>query len=382
MTGTIRPVKNRKTGEVYRDRHELVWEAAPGQDGKRRQETRTFRGTKKDAQKELTSILNGINEGTHVEATKMTVGDLLNRWLRDIAKPNVGNAAYDRYEEVVRVHLIPAFGALPLEKLKTMQIQAFYAEKLVSLSPGTVRYIHGRLRSALKQAVVWGLLKINPADAVEKPRKQKSKLNVYDESQVADLLAATEGTVYHFPVFLAIHTGMRVGEICALKWDDIDFEAGTVRIDENLEKSKSVGLRLKCPKNGDTRTIPVSGEVISVLRERRVQQLRQGQGTCEFVFPLEDGGLRSPINFSRMWCRWIRASGLPLLRFHDLRHSHATLLLQKGKVPLKIVADRLGHRNPAITLGIYGNHVLAGMDREAADVMGRLLQPDARQVGT
>lgn len=206
-------------------------------DGKRKQKVVTFRGTKREAERELTRLMKELHSGTFIEPTKLTTRDYLRRCLRDYAATNVSAKTLERYTEIVEQHLIPEFGHLPLPKLQPLHIQGYYTKALQSgrrdgkggLSAQTVLHHHRVLHTELKHAVKWQLMARNPADAVDAPRPVRPQLKVLDEEGVARLLGAAERSRLYIPCMLAVGTGMRLGEILGLMWENVDLKAGTFR---------------------------------------------------------------------------------------------------------------------------------------------------------
>ncbi len=224
------------------------------------------------------------------------------------------------------------------------------------------------LREALQQAVVWQLLGRNPADAVKPPKVERKPMKTYDLPQTAELLAAMRGTRFFIPVVLAVLCGLRRGEIAALRWGQVDLEKGQLAVIQSAEQTKT-GVRYKEPKTGRTRTIALSAIVIEELRAHRIKQaqelLRLGLRATDttFVCAREDGHALQPDTFTQDWDRKLAKTALPRIRFHDLRHAHATHLLSSGVHP-KVASERLGHSKIGITLDLY-SHVLPGMQEDA-----------------
>jgi integrase len=348
--------------------------------GKRRQKWHTFRGTKREAQRELNSLLHGIQSGEYVEPNGVLTSEYLEQWLCNYAKPNVSGKSLERYAEIARCHLIPALGAYRLIDLRPLHIQSYYSRALESgrrdgrggLSARTVLHHHRILREALQQAVKWQLMTRNPADAVEPPQPRHKEMRTLNEPQIASLLDVIRGNeLLHMAVLLAATTGMRRGEILAARWRDIDLESGILSVRQSLEETKA-GLVFKEPKSKKAcRTIALPELAIEGLRRHRAEQARvrlmmgpawqDNDLVCaqHEVRPLHPRSLTHAfVNLLR------RRTDLPRVRFHDLRHSHATLLLRKNVHP-KIVSERLGHSTVGITLDVY-SHVLPGMQEEAA----------------
>jgi integrase len=284
----------------------------------------------------------------------------------------------ERYAQLVRTHLIPAIGPLLLCKLQPLHIQALYSEKLVSgrkdgtggLSPRTVVHLHRILRAALHQAVRWRLLARNPTEAVDAPRAARKEMQALTEAETAQLLASFKKSTLQMPVFIDVLTGLRRGELLALKWDDVALEAGEISVRQSLEQTRT-GLIFKQPKTTRSRrTIALPQLAIDALRQHKAaqaaQRLKLGPAYQDhgLVFPKQDGRPWEPDRFSSAFAATVRRSSNKHIRFHDLRHTHATHLLRQGVNP-KVVSERLGHSTVAFTLDVY-SHVLPGMQDEAA----------------
>ena len=355
----------------------IIVELDRGTDGKRRQKWETIQGTKKKAEAKLAQILHALETGMYIEPSRLTVAAYLDKWL-ETAKSNVAGKTFERYSEIVKRHLVPSLGHLLLSKLTALHIQAVHAKDLLSgrldgreggLSPQTVIHHHRILREALQQAVRWQLLPRNPADAVEPPKAQRREMRAIDAPQMAWLLSVVRGTRLYLPVMLAVTTGMRRGEFLGLRWADIDFLQSTAAVRRSVEQTKE-GLRLKSPKGKRGRLIPLPAITIEALREHRARQdaHKDAMGDAYLdggiICAQPDGAQWPPDTFTHQFARIAKtAAGLKGVRLHDLRHSHATHLLQQGVHP-KIVSERLGHSTVAITLDTY-SHVLPGMQADA-----------------
>jgi integrase len=265
-------------------------------------------------------------------------------------------------------------GAVFLNKLRPAQISAAYSNALTSgrrdgkggLAPTTVVYMHRLIKQALGQAVRWELLSRNVADAVDPPKVERGSLTTYDMTQTVELLEALRGTRLRLPVLLGVMCGLRRGEIVALRWSHIDLAAGKIAVVESAEQTDA-GVRYKPPKSGRGRTVALSAMVTTELRQHRLAQaeelLRLGvrQSDATFVYTRQDGEPMQPRSLSQMWASC--ATHLPRVRFHDLRHAHATHMLSAGVHP-KVASERLGHSKVGITLDLY-SHVLPGMQEDA-----------------
>jgi integrase len=272
---------------------------------------------------------------------------------------------------------MPALGHHVLPKLRPLHIQEFYANALAKgrkngnggLSPQTVLHFHRILHKALTQAVRWQLLARNPATAVEPPRPQREQMRALDEKETATLIKSLAGNQLYLPTVLAVAGGLRRGEILALRWQDVDLGNGRAVICRSLEQTKD-GLRFKSPKTErGRRTVVLPGFAQEALRSHKVQQAAKRLATGpaysdhDLICARPDGTPWPPDALSTAFAAFVRASDLVHFRFHDLRHTHATQLLRHGVHP-KIVSERLGHSNIAITLDTY-SHVLPGMQEDA-----------------
>jgi integrase len=325
-----------------------------------------------------------MSGGTYLEPAKTTLAQFLDQWLADI-KGNVAPRTHERYNEIARKNLIPLLGATTLPKLQPMQISAAYTKALASgrrdgkggLSPRTVHHMHRVLKQALSQAVRWQLLTRNPTEAVDPPKVERHRITTYDMPQTAALIDAVRGTRMFIPTLLAVLCGMRRGEIAALRWRNVDLSMGQISIVASAEQMNS-GVRLKETKSGRARTVAMSGTVRDELRLHRVQQaqdmLKLGTRLTDenFVAAFADGSPMQPTFITHEWVRVIRATSLPRVRFHDLRHAHATHMLSSGIHP-KVASERLGHSKVGITLDLY-SHVLPGMQEDAAAKMDLALK--------
>jgi len=344
--------------------------------GKRKRKWHSFEGTKRAAQRECARLISELNGGGYVEPTRTTVSEYLDRWL-DHMKAQVTARSHERYTEIAKKNLAPLLGSAILAKLKPPQIAAAYTKALAEgrcdrtggLSTRTVHHMHRVLRQALQQGVRWGVLARNPADVVRPPKVERSTLQTYDVVQTVELLDSMRGTRMLMPVALAVLCGLRRGEIAALRWRNVDLDAAQIAVVENAEQTRDA-VRYKEPKSGRARTVALSATMIEELRAHRVAQaqelLRLGLriSADSFVVAQVDGAPLQPRSITHEWVRLIGKTALPRIRFHDLRHAHATHLLASGVHP-KVASERLGHSKVGITLDLY-SHVLPGMQADAA----------------
>jgi integrase len=306
----------------------------------------------------------------------VTVAAFLDRWLEHM-RARISPKTHERYTDICRNNLVPALGAVLLSKLQPVQIADAFGNALNNgrrdgkggLSPQTVHYMHRVLRHALRQAVRWQMLARNPTDAVEPPKIERKQMLALDASGTAALLEAARKTNLFIPILLGVLCGLRRGEITALRWGSVDLKRGELSIVASTEQTKH-GVREKPPKSGRGRTVALPSLAVDELRQHRVKQaealLKLGVRLTDdhHIVMRADAKPLQPRSVTHMFEILLRQRGLKRIRFHDLRHSHATHLLASGVHP-KIAQERLGHSSVAITLDLY-SHVLPGMQADAA----------------
>lgn len=342
----------------------------------------TVQGTKKQAQEKLNEILYQHQRGEFIEPTKMTTGEWLQKWLEVYVSHSTKRSKRTRetYTSVTKRHLIPAFERVPLQQLTASHIQHYYNTS--KLASSTLEQHHAILHQALKVATVnERLINVNPAElVVEKPVAKKNReTNVWNQEEVRRfLLAAREdGTQTEAFYRLTVETGMRRGEICGLKWEDVDLAGGNVSVKRTLVKP-GPKPELGPPKGGRSRAIAISPQMANLLRKHKVEQnelkLSLGGAYADkgFVFAKDSGDPIQMNNFGqRSFPALMKKAGVKKIRFHDLRHTCATLLMEGDTHP-KVVQERLGHANIAMTLDRY-SHVTPTMQRGAAQLLGNAL---------
>ncbi len=351
--------------------------------GKRRRKWHSFIGTKREAQKDCARLITEMQGGGYAEPTKTTFGQFLEDWLTHV-KAQVTPRTHERYSEIVRKNIVPALGSIRVSALRPSQIAGAYSTALTSgrrdgkggLSPNTVIYMHRIIKHALSDAVRWGTLAKNPAAAVDPPKIERTTMSTYDMAQTAELLDAARPTRLYVPVLLGVLCGLRRGEIVALRWRHIDFDGSQIAVVEAAEQT-AAGVRYKPPKSGRSRTVALSGFVVEELRAHRIRQAEEFQRlgitqTDAFVHTREDGEPIQPRTLTHGWQDLVARAGLARVRFHDLRHAHATHMLASGVHP-KVASERLGHSKVGITLDLY-SHVLPGMQADAAARLDDALQ--------
>jgi len=348
-------------------------------DGPRR---RTIYGKKGESREDVaakpTKAMADRDGGITYDAGKLTVEEHLRRWLSDSVRDTVRVRTYERYESIVRVHLIPTIGRIKLKTLTPAHVRGLYRAKLdAGLAPRSVLHIHRTLSRAPKQATDDGLIPRNVASLVKPPRPKREEIRPLDREQVHALFetASAGGDRLEALYVVAVTTGMRRGELQGLKWEDLDLEAGALQVRRTLSEPKG-GWIFEAPKSGKGRSIRLTRKAISALREHRKRQLEERMQKAGLwsdhglVFPSTIGTPTSGGNLNRAFKALLKRAGLPAVRFHDLRHTCATLLLRQGVNP-KFVQELLGHADISLTLNVY-SHVLPDMG-DAAGAMDAAL---------
>lgn len=347
--------------------------------GKYKSQWFTVKGSKRDAEKRLSELLHQIDTGSYMRPGKTTIADYLQRWLSDYAKPNLSPRGYERYESISRVHLVPNLGSISLTQLKPEHLQKHYSAMLkAGLSSSSVRYQHVILHKALQTAVKWGLLSRNIADGVDVPRVQRTEMQTWDESELNQFLETAKGSQYYALFYTALFTGMRRSELLALRWCDIDFVFSQIYVNRSLHQLKDGSYVFTAPKSEKSRrTIALPPSAYLALSEHReakeAEALLLGKLITDtgLAFSTLGKPLR-PNTVSRAWVMLAAKAGVKVIRLHDTRHTHASLMLKQGIHP-KIVQERLGHSTIAITLDTY-SHVAPGLQEVAAKRFDDALQ--------
>jgi integrase len=331
----------------------------------------TLHGTRAQAQAEAAKIMAAVATGIHVDPSVESIAQFVDRWLSDWGAANLSRLTLEGYQQMLGKHLCGRIGALPLQKLRASDLQAVYAAMAKDgLADRTRLHLHRIVRVMLKHAVQWGVLPRNVADMIDAPRVRAHEIEVLSAAEVQTVLEALRGQPLHHIAAVALASGLRRGELLALRWQDVDLDGGTLRVEQALEETKR-GRVFKAPKTRHGRrmvTLPVS--TVALLREhwkaQQEERLALGLGRAEpssLVFADWDGAPRSPRTLTQQWRKEMKKAGLKAT-FHSLRHTHASTLIAAGLDVLSI-SRRLGHGSPVITLGVYG-HLFKSDDRAAA----------------
>lgn len=342
-------------------------------DGKRLRKT-VYGWTKKEVQDELSKLQGQKLDGTLTGPGKTTLAAFLDRWLEDTARPNIRPVTHACYKGIIANHISPRIGGIGLRKLTPASVQALYSDlERDGASAYTRRLCHAVLHRALKQALKWGMVPRNVCDAVEPPRvKRNEKIRPLTAEQVGKLLATAASDRLAALYVVAVTTGMRMGELFGLQWSDVDLEAGAIYIRHALQELNGK-LTLGEPKTAKSkRRVELPKLAVDALNEHSMRLFAAGRIASGYVFTNTEGNPLRRSHFHRQDFKpLLKLAGLPNIRFHDLRHTAATLLLLEG-VNAKIVSERLGHSQIGITLDTY-SHVLPTMQKDAAARLDRLL---------
>jgi integrase len=355
--------------------------SGPGPDGRPKKYWRRGFRTEREAAAWRTKQLTTVHEGTHTEPSRRTLGEYLAEWLAG-HRASVRGSTWASYSANLEGHVVARIGGVRLQLLTAATLNSLYAFLLAEgrsngrggLSARTVRYIHTVLHKALADAVASGLIVRNPADLAKPPAAKATRaraMRTWTPEELRSFLGHVLDSALYPAFLLASTTGMRRGEVLGFRWRDLDLDAGRASVRQAVI---SVGYRVSVsePKSGKGRSIDLDPETVRTLREHRKRQFAAGAVTATgLVFCHPDGSPIHPDRFSKVFDGLVRSSGLPRIRLHDLRHTHATHLLGAAVHP-KIVQERLGHSSIAITLDTY-SHVTPALQREAADVTGALL---------
>jgi len=369
--------RGKNEGSIFK-RADGRWVAMMSLGGGKR---KSFGGkTRQEVQRKLAAAQRDVEQGLPVISDRQTVAQYLRTWLETI-EPTIEYGTWKRHREFVDLHIVPKVGNVRLRELSAQHVQHLYADRLASgLSSTTVNHLHGTVHKALSDAERLGLVARNVSDLVNVPRMAETEIHPLSTQQVRTLLSAARGDRYEALYEVAIATGMRQSELLGLRWEDVDLDAqptGLIRVRSQLSRRQG-SWTWKDPKTKRSRRqIAVPAPVVEALRRHRARQaeerLRLGSVWKDhnLVFCNLIGDPLHGTYVLRCLFKLLASAGLPRIRFHDLRHTAATLLLS-ARVNPKVVSEMLGHATIAITLDIY-SHVLPDMQQDAALAMGTLM---------
>ena len=346
------------------------------QDGKRRRKT-LYGRTKREVQDKLRETLHRTEKGLPPVPEQETVGAFLHRWL-EIIRSQLRPRTHRSYEQIVRIHLEPGIGRVRLAKLTPLDVSTWLeSRRTAGVGGRTIHYARAVLRAALNKALKWGLVSRNVASLTDPPRYRARQIAPLTPEQAKKFLAAVADHRLEALFTVAVGLGLRLGEALGLPWDAVNLDAGTLSVRQTLERAG------KQPQFGEPksargrRTIVLPGIVMAALRKHRTRQLQErlvaGQrwNDSGLVFTTEAGAPLDGCNVNRTFKAILRRAGLPAIRYHDLRHTAATLLLAQGVDP-RTIMETLGHSQISLTLNTYA-HVVPALQREAAAKMDEIL---------
>ncbi len=341
----------------------------------------TYVKSQKEGIEKLRKAQLELEQGTFADGPQQTVKQYLEYWLEEVHKPNIRLSSYVKYQKLIQTYIIPSLGNIKLQKLTPQHVLSLYRKKEKDgLKPKTIGSIHGVLHKALDNAVRWNWVSQNVCDKVSPPRVVKPDIKPLTMEQAEKLLDVVRGHRLEAILTMAITTGMRRGELLALRWLDVDLENGIVQIKHTVDFIPKHGYVESEPKTkASKRTILLPSVALEALKQHRIQQLemRLKVGNTwqdlNLVFTGLHGGYFNPRYLPKLFEKALVEAGLPHIRFHDLRHSAATLLLSMG-VDMKVIQEILGHSNMAMTADIY-SHVSLAMQKTAMDKWNNTLKP-------
>ena len=349
-----------------------------GPDSKHRRHFETVRGRKADAQRRLTELLASLDKGVYTPPGKLTVADLLNQWLCGCVKSNCSPRTIDSYQSTAEHHLIPAFGHVLLKQLTPQVIQGYYGAACAKLSSRSVHYHHKLLKQALKYAVRQEIIARNPCDLVDAPKPSKKAMRTLTIDELEVLLENAADNPFYPCVYTAVSTGLRQAELLGLRWRDLDPDIMlSISVNRALYKRRGV-CEFRPPKTARSRRLVAMTPKLAVfLREYRQER----KALCndigreftldDLVFASVEGKPLDPGVLSHTFARIVKRAGLENVRFHDLRHTFASLMLLRGAKP-KVISEALGHASVAFTMDVY-SHILPGMQGDAMALLDQVL---------
>ena len=356
-----------------------------GATGRRLRHYETVRGSKKLAQQRLAELLVSIEQGTYIKLKRITLAEWLENWLNGYVATNCSPKTAQSYQSEVHCHLIPALGRIPLSQLQPQHVQNYYSYALSQgrtdgkggLSKRTVLYHHCILFEALNYAVRQGVVVRNVAQAADPPRPERKAMTILTSEQLTTFWNCARETPYYEFFYTLYCTGLRRGELLALRWRNVDLDMACFFVVETAYKLNGTYI-IRQPKTAKSRReVALPSSLAILLREykarKELERLLLGKRLTDddFVFADASGAPLNPDTVTHAFGKLIRKAALPHARLHDLRHTHATLMFREGIHP-KVVQERLGHSNIATTLDIY-SHVVPGLQEAAAERFDKLL---------
>lgn len=363
---------------------------------------KTVHGTKKDAEVELAKFVTEVQNGLIIDGKSLKFSEFTEIWKRDYGSKELAPSTYKRYCRMLETRLLPYFGHFYINKIKPTDIMKFYdllekdtqlvrkkgnngSKTKKPLSGKTILEHHRLLRALLHKAVYWQLIVANPAERVQPPKARKPKRKSYDDEQTKILLEnlellSSEDTKYKVAIILTVFTGVRLGELMGLEWQDVDFKNGIISINRSSQYLADMGVFTKVPKTESSiREIAIPEFIISLLEEYKLWYEEQKSIYGELwtdsdrLFVQADGKPMHPSTISKWFVKYVGQIGLPVINFHGLRHTNASLLVAQN-IDIAVISARLGHAQISTTLDFYV-HPLLSHNRKAGYALENLLLP-------
>ncbi|MBH0228831.1 tyrosine-type recombinase/integrase [Halobacillus yeomjeoni] len=366
-----------------------------GKDGKYIKKRKTIKAKNKtEAKKKLSEFVTEIEAGTYIDPSKMKFEAFVSEWYEKHAKKHLAPKTLENYMYPIHNYLIPQFGHMRLDEFKPFHILNYLNslendgmrmdDKEGGLSPASILYHYRVLRNIFSRATEWNVIKANPVEKVKRPKVTQEKTEVFTQDEVIELFQLLQDQPIHQRIIikLAITAGLRRGEILGLQWEDIDLDTRTIEVKHSLQYLNGEGFNLKTTKTKSSiRSVVIPAFLIDELKQYKhqkrkdrlkVAELWEG-GKYDYVFSSEFGKPLYPTVPGTWWRRFIKRTGFKFIRFHDLRHTAATLLINQG-VHAKVISERLGHADIKTTMNIYGQYVREA-DEEAANKLNDVFRP-------
>ena len=363
---------------------------------------KTVHGTKKDAEVELAKFVTEVQNGLVIDGKSLKFSEFTEIWKRDYGSKELAPSTYKRYCRILETRLLPYFGHFYINKIKPTDIMKFYdllekdtqlvrkkgnngSKTKKPLSGKTILEHHRLLRAMLHKAVYWQLIVANPAERVQPPKARKPKRRSYDDEQTKVLLEnlellSSKDTKYKVAIILTVFTGVRLGELMGLEWPDVDFKNGIISINRSSQYLADMGVFTKVPKTESSiREIAIPEFIISLLEEYKLwyEEQRSIYGELwtdsDRLFVQADGKPMHPSTISKWFVKYVAQIGLPVINFHGLRHTNASLLVAQN-IDIAVISARLGHAQISTTLDFYV-HPLLSHNRKAGYALENLLLP-------
>lgn len=361
---------------------QLRVDAGRDEQGRRKRQFETFRGTEKDAKKRLNALIVEIERGLYHQSGHLTVAQYLNQWLDGYVASNTSLRTAEGYRSIVNRRLIPGLGNIQLDKLKPQRIEEFYSElRKENLSERTIQHFHRVLSEALKHAQKHELIYRNPVSLADSPKPKNKQLRTLTPKELRTLLKVAENSPYYLIIKTALITGLRQAELLGLHWRDVDLERGTISVNQVLYKRNGTTIFKEPKTEHSRRLVTMNEELVTLLKAYKAEQgdiyLHLGQlpNDDRLVFYIEPDKVIDPCVLSHSFSKIVKQAGLKDFRFHDLRHQMASLMLKAGVHP-KVVQERLGHASITTTLNTY-SHILPGMQKDAVEMLDKVLAEDS-----